>query len=138
VKGGGEGGGVGEGAGGLGDGGASGFGEVGPDGVLTASAQACLDHADSVFVTTLRTGRAEPRSVLTALAELHVAGAAVDWDGVFAGTGARRVDLPTYAFQHQRYWLEPPAGKAVTARAAATDPEEAAFSRAVQPPDLPP
>ncbi|NBH05617.1 type I polyketide synthase, partial [Amycolatopsis sp. SID8362] len=41
------------------------------------------------------------------LAELFVRGAAVDWSPAFPG--ARRVDLPTYAFQHERYW---PAGEA--------------------------
>ncbi|MYU19486.1 type I polyketide synthase, partial [Streptomyces sp. SID8361] len=43
----------------------------------------------------------------TSLAEAYVGGAAVDWSVMFAGTGAQRVDLPTYAFQHQRYWVQP-------------------------------
>ncbi|MFF9772005.1 SDR family NAD(P)-dependent oxidoreductase, partial [Streptomyces sp. NPDC014636] len=43
---------------------------------------------------------------LTSAAEAFVGGAVVDWAAVFEGTGAQRVDLPTYAFQHQHYWLE--------------------------------
>ncbi|MEU8779590.1 SDR family NAD(P)-dependent oxidoreductase, partial [Streptomyces sp. NPDC048606] len=50
--------------------------------------------------------RGEEEAVTTALARLHVHGTAVDWQTVFAGRGARRVDLPTYAFRRTRHWLD--------------------------------
>ncbi|MEV4923831.1 type I polyketide synthase [Streptomyces roseoverticillatus] len=91
--------------------GASAFLELGPDGVLAAMAQHSLDGTP-VVVPALRKDRPEEQALLTALARLHVAGVGVDWTGLFTGTGARRVDLPTYPFQHERYWPEPavPAG----------------------------
>ncbi|NLU76795.1 KR domain-containing protein, partial [Streptomyces sp. HNM0575] len=55
-------------------------------------------------VPVLRKGRGEETALLTALARLHVAGHRVEWAPVFEGTGAVRVDLPTYPFQHERYW----------------------------------
>ncbi|MFJ1751221.1 type I polyketide synthase, partial [Streptomyces sp. NPDC088116] len=83
--------------------------EIGPDPVLTGLAQS---GTDATAVSVLRKGRAEPESVLSALAEVFVRGAKLDWAAVFAGTGAARVDLPTYAFQQQRFWLR--AGHSVT------------------------
>ncbi|QHC23755.1 type I polyketide synthase [Streptomyces sp. GS7] len=88
--------------------GASAFLELGPDGVLTAMAQHSLDSADdSVAVSALRKDRSEESALLTALARLHVTGVEVDWPRIFDGTGARRIDLPTYPFQHERYWPRP-------------------------------
>ncbi|MFG2556040.1 type I polyketide synthase [Streptomyces sp. NPDC048581] len=79
--------------------GAGRFLEIGPDPVLTASA------GDVPAAATLRKDRPEAETLLTAVAELFVRGAEIDWSALFEGTGARRVDLPTYAFQRQRYWL---------------------------------
>ncbi|WP_253831033.1 type I polyketide synthase [Prauserella aidingensis] len=47
----------------------------------------------------------EETDVVAALARLHAAGVDVDWSAFF-GPGIRRVELPTYAFQRRRYWLD--------------------------------
>ncbi|MGW0769414.1 SDR family NAD(P)-dependent oxidoreductase [Streptomyces sp. NPDC002676] len=81
--------------------------ELGPDGVLCAMGQECLpDDADVLGVPLLRGGRAEDGTLTAAVAAAHVRGAAVDWAAFFAGRGAEPVELPTYAFQHERYWLK--------------------------------
>ena len=92
----------------LSDQGVSRFVEVGPDGVLSALARQSFD---AVAVPVLRKDRPEPRSALTALAELFVSGLVPDWAAVFEGRGARRVDLPPYAFQRKRYWLDARANR---------------------------
>jgi acyl transferase domain-containing protein/NADPH:quinone reductase-like Zn-dependent oxidoreductase len=81
--------------------GATRFLEIGPDAVLTAMAQTTL--TEGVFAATLRDGREEDETLLHALAALHVDGLDVDWEAWHRG--GRLVDLPTYAFQHERYWL---------------------------------
>ncbi|WSJ65968.1 type I polyketide synthase [Kitasatospora sp. NBC_01302] len=83
------------------------FLELGPDGTLSALGQACVSAEDeALFAPVLRRDRAEAETFTTALAQLHVRGVKLDWSAVFAGTGARRIDLPTYAFQRERYWLD--------------------------------
>ncbi|MFD8125155.1 type I polyketide synthase, partial [Streptomyces albidoflavus] len=77
--------------------------ELGPGGVLSAMAQDTT--TDATFIPALRKNRPETEAVVTALAELHVHGTPVDWTTYYTATGAQRVDLPTYAFQHQHYWL---------------------------------
>ena len=54
----------------------------------------------------LRRDEDGPRRFLVSLSELWVRGVEVDWDAVFEGSGARTVQLPTYAFQRRRYWLQ--------------------------------
>nr|WP_235875105.1 type I polyketide synthase [Saccharopolyspora aridisoli] len=79
------------------------FLEIGPDGVLAAMA-AEVAPQNAVAVPAQREGRDAESVLLDALARLHVSGVEVDWTGVFAGTCARRIDLPTYAFQRERFW----------------------------------
>ncbi|MFD9195588.1 SDR family NAD(P)-dependent oxidoreductase [Streptomyces phaeochromogenes] len=83
------------------------FVEVGPDSTLTAMTQGCFTEdqllVPPVVVPAVREVRGEVRSLVGAVAALHVSGLAVDWDGYFAGAGL--VDLPTYAFQRERFWL---------------------------------
>ncbi|WP_144317130.1 acyltransferase domain-containing protein, partial [Streptomyces sp. sk226] len=72
------------------------FLEIGPDGVLSALAEN--------GVPLLRRNRPETESALTALAQLYVRGTAVDWAALVPGS--RRIPLPTYPFQRQRFWPE--------------------------------
>ncbi|MFJ2420772.1 acyltransferase domain-containing protein, partial [Streptomyces brevispora] len=87
------------------------FVEVGPDGVLSGMAQQSVDaESAAVFVPVVRKNRPEVARSVAALGQLHVAGVSVDWPRFFEGSGARRVDLPTYAFQRERYWMEAELG----------------------------
>lgn len=87
--------------------GASRFIEVGPGGGLTSLIEASLADAQIVSVATLRKDRPEPVSVMTAAAQGFVSGMGLDWASVFSGYRPKRVELPTYAFQHQKFWLAP-------------------------------
>ncbi|WP_342791284.1 SDR family NAD(P)-dependent oxidoreductase, partial [Streptomyces montanus] len=107
------------------------FVELGPDGTLTAMAQACLadDGADCVFVPALRKDRDEAKALLSAVSTAFVHGVGVDWPVVFEGTGAGRVAVPTYAFQREWFWPEPAGAEA---SGVVADVAEAGFWAAVE------
>ncbi|WP_460444183.1 acyltransferase domain-containing protein, partial [Amycolatopsis cihanbeyliensis] len=84
------------------------FLELGPDGALSAAAADTLgEEAEAAAIPVLREDRTEETTLVAALARLHLRGGDVDWPAYFAGTAARRVDLPTYPFQHGSYWPQP-------------------------------
>ncbi|MDH6129852.1 type I polyketide synthase [Kitasatospora sp. GP82] len=113
------------------------FLELGPDGVLSAMAAESLADEGVLLVPVLRKERDEETTALHALARLHVHGVKVDWTTLFAGTGARQVDLPTYAFQHQRFWLPADGLGAQTGELPpVVDAVEAGFWEAVERGDL--
>ncbi|WP_371859008.1 type I polyketide synthase [Streptomyces paromomycinus] len=90
------------------------FCELGPDTVLATAAAECLaaggaeQEAGTLTVSVARRGRPAVRTLLTALAELHVRGRGVEWARMV--TDGLPVDLPTYPFEHRRLWLEPGRG----------------------------
>ena len=91
------------------------FIELSPHAVLTMGVQETVDAVlddphEAVVVGSLRRDEGGPERFLTSLAEAWVRGVQVDWSALFRGSGARRVGLPTYAFQRERYWLEAQAG----------------------------
>nr|WP_260728699.1 type I polyketide synthase [Dactylosporangium roseum] len=81
------------------------FLEIGPAPMLATAARHILD--DVPTVAALDPGQPDDLAFGKALALLHGAGISVDWTAWFpADPAPRSVDLPTYAFQHRRFWLD--------------------------------
>ncbi|NUP48905.1 MAG: SDR family NAD(P)-dependent oxidoreductase, partial [Catenulispora sp.] len=110
------------------------FIEVSPHPVVTGALADTLDAVEAaapVVTGTLRRDDGGPARLIASLAQAWTHGAAVDWTAVL-GRG-QRVDLPTYAFQRQRYWPEP---KHQSATVVAGSPAEAGFWAAVEDGDI--
>ncbi|WP_370467272.1 beta-ketoacyl synthase N-terminal-like domain-containing protein, partial [Streptomyces sp. 5-10] len=98
--------------------------------------QTAQDHGTHITaVGSLRRDEGGLDRFATSLAEAYVGGVSVDWAAMFAGTGARRVDLPTYAFQHQRYWVEPSAVAGDVSSAGLTSADHPLLGAATTLPD---
>ncbi|MFD0052791.1 type I polyketide synthase [Streptomyces sp. NPDC127168] len=82
------------------------FVEVSAHPVLVQPITEILDDTDTTVTGSLRREDGGLRRLLTSMAELFVRGVPVDWTGILpAGAASARPDLPTYAFDHQHYWL---------------------------------
>ncbi|QBI54874.1 type I polyketide synthase [Streptomonospora litoralis] len=122
------------------------FLEVGPSGVLTAAVRDGLADAPVTAACLLHRDGPEAVNAVSAVARMHTAGRRVDW-AAFHGGGARRVDLPTYAFQRERFWLDDASGSAPEAAhtpaegegapGESEDPAEREFWRILEQEDLP-
>ncbi|MEU9993611.1 beta-ketoacyl synthase N-terminal-like domain-containing protein, partial [Streptomyces sp. NPDC048045] len=83
------------------------FIEVGPDGSLSTLGPDAVSGTgadESVFVPLQRRDEQGVHALTTGLARAFVQGVAVDWSTVLPA--GRRVELPTYAFRHERFWLD--------------------------------
>ncbi len=81
--------------------------ELGPDETLAALAAQTLT-SDALVTSVMRAGRPQEPALLHALARVHVDGLTVDWSPLLGG--GPLAELPTYAFEHRRYWLQPGPG----------------------------
>ncbi|MFD7501771.1 type I polyketide synthase, partial [Streptomyces sp. NPDC059850] len=112
------------------------FLELGPDPVLATATQHTLAHATTdtnpLVAATLTRKQPDVRAFGHTLARLHTAGVDVDWTSWFpTDPTPRTVALPTYAFQHQRFWLARPDAR-ISGAAAGTDPAEAQLWHAIE------
>lgn len=85
------------------------FIEIGPGPVLSGMGQRCLPDFEAAWLPSLRQGQDEWQTILSSLGKLYVRGAEVNWAGFDRGYTRRKVFLPNYPFDRQRYWLEPSA-----------------------------
>jgi acyl transferase domain-containing protein/acyl carrier protein len=95
------------------------FVEVGPSPTLVALGRRCLPDGAAVWLPSLRRGRDDWEQILDSLAAAYVHGLDVDWAGFDREYPRRRVALPTYPFQRERFWVPPASAAPVAVRAPA-------------------
>lgn len=82
------------------------FVEIGPKPILLGMGRQCLPENQGVWLPSLRPPLSDWQQMLSSLGQLYVQGAKVDWLGFDRDYARRKVMLPTYPFQRQRYWIE--------------------------------
>src|SRR5262249_61909238 len=98
------------------------FLEIGPQPILVGMGRHCLPDGKGMWLSSLRQGQADWYQLLHSLGALYVRGVSVDWAGFDRDYPRRRVVLPTYPFQRQRYLINPSSPRAK--QTAAFVPEE--------------
>ncbi|NEO04111.1 MULTISPECIES: type I polyketide synthase [unclassified Moorena] len=82
------------------------FLEIGPKPILLGMGRQCLGEDKGVWLPTLRPPKTEWQQILESLGQLYVQGSQIDWFGFDTEYGRRKVVVPTYPFQRERYWIE--------------------------------
>ncbi|MDZ8033647.1 type I polyketide synthase [Nostoc sp. DedSLP04] len=84
------------------------FLECSPQPILLGMGRQCLPDNSGVWLPSLQMGQEDLQQMLSSLGQLYVLGAKVNWVGFESDYCHRKVKLPTYPFQRQRYWVETP------------------------------
>lgn len=82
------------------------FLDIGPASALLPLARQIVEEEDVQWLPALQDDRGARAQLSSNLAALHVCGVNVDWHHVGEGRSRRIVSLPTYPFEHKRYWVE--------------------------------
>jgi len=101
--------------------------EVGPGNVLTTLARQQGGSAAKAYSSLPHRldGTGALRSALTTLGHLWTQGVDVDWTRLNRPASVQRVSLPTYPFEHQKFWIEPDKARPAIAPSAATSDKPA-------------
>jgi acyl transferase domain-containing protein len=86
------------------------FLELGPSPVLLGMARQSIEASDALWLSTLRPNGNDWAESLGSLQALYHAGAAIDWKGLDRDYAHRKISLPTYPFQRERFWVESEGG----------------------------
>ncbi len=85
------------------------FVEMGPSPILVRMGSQCVPIGEGIWLPSLREDRDDWQQMLETVGQLYVNGVDVDWRGFYRHRRARKVTLPTYPFQRERYWVDSPA-----------------------------
>ena len=88
------------------------FIEIGANPVLMGMGRRCLPENRGVWLPSLRKGQSDWQQMLGSLGQLYATGVDVNWEGFYRERTYRRLQLPTYPFQRQRYWIDSPTENA--------------------------
>jgi acyl transferase domain-containing protein/NAD(P)-dependent dehydrogenase (short-subunit alcohol dehydrogenase family)/acyl carrier protein len=82
------------------------FVEIGPSSTLLGMGKRCLEDGVGTWLSSLKKGQSDWTQLLASLGELYLHGVTVDWTAFDKDYLRRRMALPTYPFERQRYWVE--------------------------------
>jgi len=99
------------------------FVEIGPNPTLLGMAGRCVPEGSGVWLPSLRKGGGDWQQILKSVAAVYVRGASIDWRAMDSERSRRRVSLPNYPFQRDKYWIEMSATRNVAPASRTDDPD---------------